>query len=103
MIITRTPFRISFAGGDSDLATFHNQEPGFVLSTAIDKYMFVAVKRHFGRSFRVSDSLTEIVDSVDQIQHPHRQARLREELRELEEAPFRFAAEGSKIVYVGDY
>src|SRR5207245_6378715 len=34
---------------------------------------------------------------------PHRQARLREELQELEEAPYRFAAEGSKIVYVGDY
>jgi D-glycero-alpha-D-manno-heptose-7-phosphate kinase len=70
MIITRTPFRISFAGGGSDLETFHREEPGFVLSTAIDKYMFVAVKPHFGSSYRISYSRTENVDSIDKIEHP---------------------------------
>src|SRR5260370_4610340 len=70
MIITRTPFRISFAGGGSDLEAFHREEPGFVLSTAIDKYMFVAVKPHFGSSYRISYSRTENVDSLDKIEHP---------------------------------
>src|SRR5260370_39152040 len=69
MIITRTPFRISFAGGGSDLESFHREEPGFVLSTAIAKYMFVAVKPHFGRSYRISYSRTEHVDSIDKLEH----------------------------------
>ena len=70
MIITRTPFRISFAGGGSDLEVFHSKEPGAVLSTAIDKYMYLTVKERFGDSFRVSYSQTELVDRVDQISHP---------------------------------
>ena len=40
MIITRTPFRVSFAGGGSDLASYYESEPGAVLSTAIDKYRY---------------------------------------------------------------
>jgi len=43
MIITRTPFRISFAGGGSDLESYYQHEPGAVLSTAIDKYMYISV------------------------------------------------------------
>ena len=70
MIITRTPFRISFAGGGSDIETFYRHEPGAVLSTAIDKYMFLAVKRHFGNTFRVSYSRTELVETIDQVEHP---------------------------------
>ncbi len=70
MIITRTPFRISFAGGGSDLEVFHSKEPGAVLLTAIDKYMYLTVKERFGNSFRVSYSKTELTDSVDQIVHP---------------------------------
>tara|TARA_R110002073_G_scaffold157241_4_gene312543 strand:- start:6253 stop:7236 length:984 start_codon:yes stop_codon:yes gene_type:complete len=70
MIITRTPFRISFAGGGSDLEVFHSQEPGAVISTAIDKYMYLTVKERFGNSFRVSYSQTELVDTPDEIQHP---------------------------------
>ena len=69
MILTRTPFRISFAGGGSDLAAYYTQEPGAVLSTAIDKYIYIAVKDHFEQNFRVSYSQTEIVDNVDDIQH----------------------------------
>jgi D-glycero-alpha-D-manno-heptose-7-phosphate kinase len=70
MIITRTPFRISFAGGGSDLPAFYSQEPGTVLSVAIDRYMYLTVKERFGNTFRVSYSQTEICESRDDIQHP---------------------------------
>ncbi len=69
MIITRTPFRISFAGGGSDLEAFYGQEPGAVLSTTIDKYMFLTVMNRFGSGFRISYSRTELADTVDQIEH----------------------------------
>lgn len=70
MIITRTPFRISFAGGGTDLPSFYSQEPGAVLSTAINKYMYLTVKRRFGGTFRVSYSKTEICDGVENLEHP---------------------------------
>lgn len=70
MIITRTPFRISFAGGGSDLPAYYLREPGAVLSTAIDRYMYITVKERFGNTFRVSYSRTELVDTPDLIQHP---------------------------------
>ena len=69
MIITRTPFRISFAGGGSDLEAFYSHEPGMVLSSSIDKYMYLAVKEHFDLNFRISYSKTEFADTVDQIDH----------------------------------
>ena len=70
MIITRTPFRISFAGGGTDLPSFYEQEPGAVLSTGIDKYMYLTVKERFGNTFRVSYSRTELADTIAQIEHP---------------------------------
>ena len=45
MIITRTPFRISFAGGGTDLREFYRNEPGAVISTAINKYMYIIINR----------------------------------------------------------
>lgn len=80
MIITRTPFRVSFAGGGSDLEAFYSHEPGVVLSTTIDKYMYLAVKEHFGDNFRISYSKTEHADSIDQIDH----RIVREALRSLD-------------------
>ena len=47
MIITRTPFRISFAGGGSDLPSFYRREQGAVLSTTINKYMYVVIHPFF--------------------------------------------------------
>ncbi len=47
-VLTRTPLRVSFAGGGTDLAAFYDLESGNVLSTAIDKYIYVTVKRHGG-------------------------------------------------------
>ncbi len=69
MIITRTPLRISFAGGGSDLPAFYEQEQGAVLSTAIDKYIYITVNPKFDHKIRASYSITEIVDSVDELQH----------------------------------
>lgn len=71
MIITRTPFRISFVGGGTDLPEFYRVTPGAVVSTAINKYMYVVVNPRFTDAIRVSFySKTEIVDTVDEIQHP---------------------------------
>ncbi|HEU4327791.1 MAG TPA: GHMP kinase [Roseiflexaceae bacterium] len=69
MIISRTPLRISFAGGGSDLPAFYRHEPGAVVSTAINKYIYITVNRKFDRMIRASYSVTEIVDSVDELKH----------------------------------
>jgi len=71
MIITRTPFRISFAGGGTDLPEFYRREYGAVVSTAINRYMYIIVNQRFTDAIRVSYyARTEIVDSVDEIRHP---------------------------------
>lgn len=70
MIITRTPFRISFAGGGTDLPAYYTQEPGAVLSVAINKYMYLTVKRRFDHTYRVSYSKTEICDCLEKVEHP---------------------------------
>jgi D-glycero-alpha-D-manno-heptose-7-phosphate kinase len=69
MIISRTPLRVSFAGGGSDLAAFYRQEVGAVTSTAIDKYIYITVNKKFDRKIRASYSVTEIVDHLDELQH----------------------------------
>ena len=69
MIITQTPLRISFFGGGTDFSEFYCQEEGCVLSSAIDKYIYVIVKRRFDQMIRVGYTLTEMVASVDELQH----------------------------------
>ncbi|MDM8532221.1 GHMP kinase [Anaerolineales bacterium HSG25] len=69
MIITRTPLRISFVGGGSDLPAFYEQERGAVLSTAINKYIYLTVNPKFDHKIRASYSITEIVDKADDLQH----------------------------------
>lgn len=69
MIIVQTPLRISFFGGGTDFPSFFMEEGGCVLSSAIDKYIFVAVKERFDKKLRIGYTQTEMVDSVDQIQH----------------------------------
>ena len=69
MIISRTPFRISFLGGGTDLPSFYEQEEGAVLSTTINKYMYITVNDRFDESYRLSYSKTEIVNTVDEIEH----------------------------------
>lgn len=70
MIISKTPFRMSFVGGGSDLPTFFREETGAVVSTSIDKYMFIAINRKFDGRVRVSYSRTEDVESARHVEHP---------------------------------
>ncbi len=70
MIIVQTPVRVSFFGGGTDFPAFYRQEGGCVLSTAIDKYIFVTIKeRRFDDRIWVSYTRTQIADRVDEIQH----------------------------------
>jgi D-glycero-alpha-D-manno-heptose-7-phosphate kinase len=69
MVISRTPLRISFAGGGTDIRSFYELEHGVVVSSAIDKYIFVIVKRRFDDRIYINYSKKEIVDSVDEIKH----------------------------------
>jgi D-glycero-alpha-D-manno-heptose-7-phosphate kinase len=72
MIVTRTPLRVSFAGGGTDLPAFFEREMGAVLSTAIDRYVYVTVKRHselFFEPIRINYSKSEQVDAIDQIEN----------------------------------
>lgn len=69
MIIIQTPLRISFFGGGTDFASFYQEEGGVVLSSAIDKYIFVIVKPRFDKKIRVGYTLTEMVDEIDEIHH----------------------------------
>lgn len=71
MIITRTPFRISFAGGGSDLPSFYRRHTGAVLSTAIDKYMYIVLHPFFQKDkIQLKYSKNELVGDVNDIRHP---------------------------------
>ena len=70
MIISRTPLRMSFVGGGSDLPAFYRRYGGAVVSTAIDKFVYVTVNKKFDERIRVSYSRTEEAKSVDRIRHP---------------------------------
>ena len=71
MIITKTPFRISFVGGGSDLPAYYTQRKGAVLSTTIDKYMYISTHKFFEKDkIRCKYSQTETVDHVDELRHP---------------------------------
>jgi D-glycero-alpha-D-manno-heptose-7-phosphate kinase len=69
MIITKTPLRLSFAGGGSDLRAYYQNGYGSVVSTAIDKYMYVAVNRTFDHHIRVIYSKIEYVENIETIKH----------------------------------
>ena len=70
MIITKTPFRISFCGGGSDLPDFYRLYGGCVLSTSINKYMYISIHPYFyPNQVALKYSENEIVDDVNQIRH----------------------------------
>ena len=69
MVISKTPLRMSFAGGGTDLPAFSDQHGGAVLSTAIDKWVRVGVAARFEGDVRVSYSQTEIVDQAGDLEH----------------------------------
>lgn len=71
MIITRTPFRISFIGGGSDLPSFYREHGGAVISTSINKYMYISSHDYFeGDKIRTKYSKTETVSAIDELNHP---------------------------------
>ena len=80
MIISQTPYRVSFAGGGTDLPAFYRQEYGAVLSTTIDQHMYVTIHRRFEPTIRVSYSRTEMASTLDEVQHE----LVREAMRQVE-------------------
>lgn len=92
MIISKTPLRISFAGGGSDLREYYAVKPGKVVSTAIDKHVYVAVNGRYDDLIRVSYSKTEMETNVDNIEHNI----VREALK------FVGVTKGVEVVYMGD-
>lgn len=69
MIIVQTPLRISLFGGGTDFPSFFKEEGGCVLSTAIDKYIFVTIKKRFDNKLRIGYTKTEMVDDIREIKH----------------------------------
>jgi len=93
MIVSCAPFRVSFAGGGSDIASFYRKSRGAVLSCGIAKYSFIVVHPFFNADkFHLKYTRTELVDRLDEVQHPI----LREALRMQEIGP------GIEIVSVAD-
>jgi D-glycero-alpha-D-manno-heptose-7-phosphate kinase len=93
MIVSCAPFRVSFAGGGSDVAQFYHRRRGAVLSCAIAKYAFVVVHPYFNAAkYHLKYARTELVDRIDQIEHP----LLREALRMMKIEP------GIEVVSIAD-
>jgi D-glycero-alpha-D-manno-heptose-7-phosphate kinase len=80
MIISHAPFRISFAGGGSDIAAYYRKMKGAVLSTTIDKYVYISIHPYFDRSQTLLKySSNELIKEIGDIQHPI----FREAIKEL--------------------
>lgn len=69
MIIVQTPLRVSLFGGGTDFRSFFENEGGCVLTSAIDKYIFVTIKKRFDQKLRIGYTQTEMVDDLDSIKH----------------------------------
>jgi D-glycero-alpha-D-manno-heptose-7-phosphate kinase len=69
LIITQTPYRVSFAGGGTDLPAFYEHEPGAVLSVGVNHHMYVTVSPRFHKTTRVAYTKVEIADAIDGIEH----------------------------------
>lgn len=93
MIVTKTPLRISLVGGGSDLHEFYKNHPGEVISTTINKYVYVMVNWRFDGCIRISYSHSETVESIDGVEHEI----AREALRKTG------VRNGIEIGYMGDF
>ena len=83
MVITKTPFRISFFGGGTDFKEFYRENGGSVISTTIDKYCYVSVRalpKYFDYDNQIIYSKIECTNSIDAIEHP----AVRETMRLME-------------------
>ena len=92
MIIVQTPLRVSLFGGGTDFPSYFLSEGGCVLTSAIDKYIFVIIKDRFDEKLRIGYTRTEIVDHVDEIAHE----LIREALRKTN------ITRGVEILTMGD-
>ena len=70
MIISRTPVRIALGGGGTDLPSYYERFGASLVTATIDKYVYILVKQRFNRDIRVSYAKTEIVSTVEEVQHP---------------------------------
>ncbi len=70
MIITRTPLRISIGGGGTDLPSYYSRFGGFVISAAINRYIYITLHKTFVKNYIIKYSQFETVDRLDQIHHP---------------------------------
>jgi D-glycero-alpha-D-manno-heptose-7-phosphate kinase len=70
VIITRSPLRISLGGGGTDLPSYYREHTGFVISGAIDKYMYITLHETFAQEVIVKYSRMEVVQSIAEIKHP---------------------------------
>ena len=70
MIVVRAPLRVSFVGGGTDFANFYTRTPGRVISTAIDKWVYLVInKTPMIDRISARYSITETVDKLDELQH----------------------------------
>ena len=70
MIITRTPFRVTLGGGGTDLPSYYKMHGGFIFSFALNKYMFITVKRPFADDLiRVKYNISETVEKLSELKH----------------------------------
>jgi D-glycero-alpha-D-manno-heptose-7-phosphate kinase len=83
MIIVRTPMRIALGGGGTDLPSYYQQHGGFVLSAAINKYIYIGINRTFTDDYFLKYSQLERVRTLDEIKHP----LIREALRRHQVGP----------------
>ena len=70
MIVCKAPLRMSFLGGGSDIQQFYTQKTGAVISTAIDRYIYVTIKKKFDNSVRLAYSQNEEVEHASRLKHP---------------------------------
>ena len=70
MIITKSPLRITLGGGGTDLASYYSEYEGFLISAAIDKYVYITLNDNFIKELWLKYSKIERVKSIEEIQHP---------------------------------
>ena len=70
MIISRSPLRITLGGGGTDLPSYYRKNEGFLISAAINKYVYVTILRPFKKGIYLKYSLLENVQRVKEVKHP---------------------------------
>lgn len=70
MIISRTPLRICLGGGGTDVKEFYQNHGGFVVSAALNQYIYIVIHKHFEKNIRLCYSKREIIQTTDEVRHP---------------------------------